>query len=65
MLFFVYSAATTTVAAYRLLVLGLAVEPTWFKRVIWRDPGSWLLGMLSGGLLAAAAHLLTGRGSRP
>lgn len=60
MLFFAYSALTTRSAPYRLLVLALAAEATWFKLVLWRDFASWRLG-IAAGVVLAAAHLLVRR----
>lgn len=60
MLFFAYSALTTRSTPYRLLVLLLAAETTWFKLVLWSDFASWSLGLVLGAALAAA-HLLVHR----
>jgi hypothetical protein len=53
MLFFAYAGLTTPSASFRLLVLLLAAETTWFKLVLWRDPRSWALGIAAGAALAA------------
>ncbi|HST63389.1 MAG TPA: hypothetical protein VLK84_32055 [Longimicrobium sp.] len=37
MLFFAYSALATRSVPYRLLVVALAAETTWFKLVLWGD----------------------------
>lgn len=58
MLFFAYSALTTPSTPYRLLVLALAAETTWFKLVPWRDVASWRLGIAAGVVLAAARFLV-------
>jgi hypothetical protein len=58
MLFFAYSALTTQSVAYRLLVLALAAETTWFKLVLWRDFASWRLGIAAGVVLASARLLV-------
>lgn len=57
---FAYSAPTTRSTPYRLLVLLLAAETTWFKLVLWSDFASWSLGLVLGAALAAA-HLLVHR----
>lgn len=64
MLFFAYSALTTRSAPYRLLVLVLALETTWFKLVLWRDLASWSLGIAAGAVLAAV-RILIHRSIRP
>lgn len=58
MLFFAYSALTTSSASYRWLALALAAETTWFKLVLWRDVQSWSLGIAAGVALAATRILV-------
>lgn len=58
MLFFAYSALSTPSAPYRLLVLVLAAEATWYKLVVWDDFSSWAIGIAAGAALAAARILI-------
>jgi hypothetical protein len=58
MLFFAYSALATRSVPYRLLVLVLAAETTWFKLVVWDDFASWALGVAAGATLAAVRILI-------
>jgi hypothetical protein len=64
MLFFAYSALTTRSAPYRLLVVVLAVQTTWFKLVLWRDVASWALG-IAAGVALAALRIIIHRSTRP
>jgi hypothetical protein len=63
MLFFAYSALATRSVPYRLLVLVLAAETTWYKLVVWDDFVSWALG-IAAGLALAALRLLIHRSTR-
>lgn len=68
MLFFAYSALTTRSVPYRLFVLALAAEATWYKLVVWDDFASWSLGIAAGALLAGIrilVHRFTQRPSSP
>jgi hypothetical protein len=58
MLFFTYAGLTTPPTAFRLLVLLLAAETTWFKLALWDDPRSWALGIAAGAALAAARRMV-------
>ena len=58
MLFFTYSALATRSVPYRLLVLVLAAETTWYKLVVWGDVASWALGIAAGAALAAVRILI-------
>jgi hypothetical protein len=57
MLFLTYAGLTTRAAAYRWLALLLLVETTLFKLWLWRDPRSWILGLLLGAVVALLAWL--------
>ncbi len=65
MLFFTYSVLATRSTPYRLLALVLAVETTWFKLGLWRDPASWGLGIAAGAALAGVRAVLIHRSTRP
>ncbi|HYW13247.1 MAG TPA: hypothetical protein VE871_14905 [Longimicrobium sp.] len=63
MLFFTYSALATRSVPYRLLVLALVAETTWYKLFVWDDFASWALG-IAAGLTLAAVRLLIHRSTR-
>jgi hypothetical protein len=48
MLFLTYSALTIQHRGYRFLAVVLLLETTWFKLWLWRDPYTWLLGLVLG-----------------
>ena len=64
MLFFAYAGLTTPSPPFRLLVLLLAAETTWFKLVLWDDPSSWSLG-IAAGLALTAARIVIDRSIHP
>lgn len=51
-LFLTYSGIVTRHRGYRILALLLMLETTVFKLWLWRDPGSWSLGIAAGVMLA-------------
>ncbi|MGC4033914.1 MAG: hypothetical protein QM754_19710 [Tepidisphaeraceae bacterium] len=48
MLLFVYAVVTTPGRLFRCVMVGLIVETTYFKLVLWGDVSSWMWGVLSG-----------------